>query len=207
MRLTDEQRIKVEENMPLVRKVINDKVRDIRSMGIFTYDDLVQIGCVGLCKAAQTDQYQNAYHSENAHSQIRARFSTYAYRLIWHEICTAVEYATLRSHREAVTAPEILQSLDAQEELKTEYTGNLEHILREIQLSATGITAKGIWAIQMMAKGYKCREIGELMHATPNNVSAWISKARKHLMRSPAIAAYLLESDDRGQQLLNKAWS
>ena len=39
-------------------------------------DDLFQIGCIGLCKAAATDK--------------GGCFSTYAYRLIWNEICTAL---------------------------------------------------------------------------------------------------------------------
>ena len=42
---------------------------------IYSHDDLYQIGCIGLCKAAATDK--------------GGCFSTYAYRLIWNEICDA----------------------------------------------------------------------------------------------------------------------
>ena len=41
-----------------------------RGIGIHTYDDLFQIGCVGLCKAADT------------YKAGKASFSTYAYMLI-----------------------------------------------------------------------------------------------------------------------------
>ena len=54
--LTKEQRIKVEENMGLVGKVIKDCVHTLGAGSMFGYDDLFQIGCLGLCKAAQTDK-------------------------------------------------------------------------------------------------------------------------------------------------------
>lgn len=53
--LTNEQQIKVEENMGLVGKVIQDCVHTLGTGCIYDYDDLFQIGCIGLCKAAQTD--------------------------------------------------------------------------------------------------------------------------------------------------------
>lgn len=40
------------------------------------YDDIFRIGCIGLCKAAATDK--------------GGTFFTYAYRLIWNEICDAL---------------------------------------------------------------------------------------------------------------------
>ena len=76
MTLTAEQQKKVEENIRLVRKVINDKIHGPYQLGIYTYDDIFQIGCIGLCKAAATDK--------------GGTFSTYAYRLIWNEICDAL---------------------------------------------------------------------------------------------------------------------
>ena len=80
MKLTAEERIIVEDNMGLVGRVIKDKVH--LPSGIFTYEDLFQIGCIGLCKAAATDR--------------GGCFSTYAYRLIWNEICDALIRATVR---------------------------------------------------------------------------------------------------------------
>lgn len=69
MTLNDAQRKQVEENIGLVGKVIKDKVHGVNGLGIYTYDDLFQIGCIGLCKSAATDK--------------GGCFSTYAYRLIW----------------------------------------------------------------------------------------------------------------------------
>lgn len=75
--LTKEQRMKVEENMGLVGKVIQDCVHTLGAGSMFDYDDLFQIGCLGLCKAAQTDKPGHT-----------VAFSTYAYRLIRNEIYT-----------------------------------------------------------------------------------------------------------------------
>ena len=66
----------------LVQKVINDKIHGPYQLGIYTYDDIFQIGCIGLCKAAATDK--------------GGTFSTYAYRLIWNEVCDALIYSTKR---------------------------------------------------------------------------------------------------------------
>lgn len=45
--LTDEQRTMVEENMGLVYQAVRDLFK-----GVYEYEDLVQVGCVGLCLAA-----------------------------------------------------------------------------------------------------------------------------------------------------------
>jgi len=83
----------IEENMGLVGRVIKDRVRNINSIGLYTYDDLFQFGCIGLCKAADNYRFGNG------------RFSTYAYILIRNEIFKALEYATLRRNRENIMDP------------------------------------------------------------------------------------------------------
>ena len=44
-----------------------------------------------------------------------------------------------------------------------------------------GVTRKGIDAMIFMSEGFTCREIGEMYGTNANNVTAWISKARKAL--------------------------
>lgn len=56
MKLDSAQQERVSENLKLVHKVIHDRVHNPNQVGIFTYDDLYQIGCIGLCKAAATDK-------------------------------------------------------------------------------------------------------------------------------------------------------
>ena len=47
---------KVEENMGLVYKVLGDKLKGQSAVGSYTREDLFQVGCIGLCKAAATDK-------------------------------------------------------------------------------------------------------------------------------------------------------
>jgi len=168
--LTAEQRAKVEENMGLVGRVIQDCVHTLDKGCIYDYDDLFQIGCLGLCKAAQTDRPGH-----------RGAFSTYAYLLIRNEIYTQLEYAT-RCGRELATDPEELPCATLDEDLEEqEACRELMRQLDRAEETATGAAAKGIWAIRMRIEGYSCREIGEVLGSPANHVTAWIAKARKHL--------------------------
>ena len=170
-----ERNKKIEENMGLVGQVIKDKVREIHRIGIYTYDDLFQIGCVGLCKAADT------YMAEGD-----ACFSTYAYVIIRNEIYDALKYATLRRKRETLT-----EVYNLPPKTLTAYSDGLmgaELTLDAMQACATGVTAKGIEAIRMLSQGYTHREIGERMGGvSANNVSAWVARARKFLRSDQAI--------------------
>lgn len=172
MRLTLEQQNTVEENMGLVHKVIHDKLKPPYQVGIYTYDDLVQIGCIGLCKAVATDQ--------------GGRLSTYAYRLIWNELCDAMIQATRRQAKESVSdlIPYIAAD-DAQDTAAFDLGMDVERVLGNAAPEAPPSTAKGITAMRLMANGYTSREIGEQMNASDKLVCAWVSKARKFLKGRP----------------------
>lgn len=174
MKLTKDQQAVVSENMGLVGKVIKDKVHGVEQLGIYSYDDIFQIGCIGLCKAAYTDK--------------GGCFSTYAYRLIWNEICTALLYASRRSRTEYATDPELLIGPSMEYNFTDEY-GDIKAILDRALAEASGVTAKGIHALKLTAQGYTSSEIGAMMNASPNNVTAWISKARKYLKSRPELTA------------------
>ena len=102
MKLDQEQQNKMEENMGLVGKVIKDRVHGLDRNGIFTYEDLYQIGCIGLCKAAATDRGTGC-------------FSTYTYRLIWNEICDALISGNRRQAHEILTDEELPCPLHSEE--------------------------------------------------------------------------------------------
>lgn len=169
VQLNDDQRILVEENMGLIGKVIKDRVHNIDRIGIFSYDDLFQIGSVGLCKAAAT------YNSVNG------KFSTYAYVLIRNEIFNALEYATFRKSREELLDVEIMPRRALFVDTEPELTYELKETFASSLRLTNGTTKKGIVALLLMTKGYTCREIGEKMGVPANHVTAWVSKARKYL--------------------------
>ena len=164
MKLTREQQQIVEQNMGLVGKVIKDKVHGTG----WSYDDLFQIGCIGLCKAAATDRGG-------------ACFSTYAYRLIWHEICDALIMDTRRAAREQLTEEPALLGIPVMSKTTPELKLDLQSALRDARQGASPSVWKGIESLLLMEAGYTCREIGERMNAPANVVTAWVSKARKYL--------------------------
>lgn len=176
MKLTAEQQIKVSENIRLVQKVINDKIHGSGQLGIYSYDDIFQIGCIGLCKAAATDK--------------GGTFSTYAYRLIWNEICDALIYATRRQMTE--------QTSDLIPVVSEESGKSVEGLAMELDIytalektkkAASSCVVKGIDAMILMSQGYTSSEIGKQMGASANLVCAWVSKARKFLRTRPEIEA------------------
>ena len=145
-----------------------------------TYDDLFQIGCIGLCKAAATDK--------------GGTFSTYAYRLIWHELCDALVQSTKRYADEVVA--DVTPYISSEPESGEFLSGlrmDLSHALSSARKDAPPSTAKGIDAMILMSQGYTSSEVGERMGASAKLVCAWVSKARKFLRACPemeTIAGY-----------------
>lgn len=176
MRLTAKQQEKVTQNVRLVHKVINDKVYSVNQPGLYSYEDLFQIGCIGLCKAAATDK--------------GGTFSTYAYKLIWHEICDALIYAARRQTAEVIcdVLPYSVPAYDSGPEDVTMSIDLHTALQRAIQ-EALPCVRKGIEAMQMMSYGYTSREIGDQLGASAKLVCAWISKAKKFLRARPEIQA------------------
>lgn len=172
MKLNIDQQKKVEANMGLVGKVIKDKVKNIGQSGFYTYDDLFQIGCIGLSKAAATDK--------------GGTFSTYAYRLIWNEICDALIYASRRTSSEELT-----DSIDETED-EVSYPSldvkvDLYRVIQKSKEEATPSVAIGIDALFMMNEGFSAKEIGKQYNKTANNITALVSKAKKYLKTIPEL--------------------
>lgn len=169
--LNDEQRKQVEKNMGLIGKVIKDRVRNINKIGIYTYEDLFQIGSIGLCKAVAT------------HNPQHGAFSTYAYILIRNEIFKAIEYATYRKSKEEFISAEKYNNKMYTVDNYNVFTNLIIPINKALD-ETKGTTRKGVQALLLCTQGYTCREIGIRMGVPANYVTAWISKARKYLRSS-----------------------
>ena len=130
MTLTVEQQRIVEENLGLVRAVLSRCVSSPGSTGIYSYDDLFQIGCIALCEAVI--EYQPG----------RAVFSTYAFVAIRNRIYNALACATYRRKREKQSdfpnEPVAVVPMDTPE------AHELRKVLREAQDRLKGVTRKGI---------------------------------------------------------------
>lgn len=112
-------------------------------------------------------------------------FSTYAYRLIWNEICTALIYANRRTAKECELIPEVLGKEDSLDEHH-----ELSMILDRLEANASEAMAKGIRAIRLSAEGYSHAEIGSILGESDKCVAARISRTRKYLRSHPDLAAF-----------------
>ena len=177
MTLTPEQMRIVEENMGLVGKVIKDKVHGLGQAGTPEYDDLFQTGCIGLCKAAATDK--------------GGCFSTYAYRLIWNEICDELARSTRLVQKEQGS-----ETIDAVVDCRSQEanplrTSELRQLLQQAKANASGAAAKGITCLELTVQGYNSKEIAKLLKAEAATVRVWMSKARRYLKSIPELQEYI----------------
>ena len=181
MNLTLQQKQVVEANMGLVGKVIKDKVHALANTGVYDYDDLYQIGCVGLCKAAATDKGTSA-------------FSTYAYRLIWNEICDALVKVTRIDRHESYFDPSDLTQV-SRENLPVDALISLELqvVMDQVKERAKGVTEKGIVCLQLSSEGLSSTEIAEMFFAEPATVRMWMTKARRFLRGQPELMSFFSE--------------
>lgn len=177
MTLTPEQMRIVEENMGLVGKVIKDKVHGLGQAGTPEYDDLFQTGCIGLCKAAATDK--------------GGCFSTYAYRLIWNEICDELARSTRLIQKEQGS-----DTIDAVVDCRSReqnplHASELRYLLQQAKSNASGATAKGITCLELTVQGYNSKEIARLLKAEAATVRMWMTRARRYLKGIPELQEYL----------------
>ena len=177
MTLTPEQMRIVEENMGLVGKVIKDKVHGLGQPGTPEYDDLFQTGCIGLCKAAATDK--------------GGCFSTYAYRLIWNEICDELARSTRLIQKEQGS-----DTIDAVVDCRSReqnplHSSELRHLLQQAKSNASGAAAKGITCLELTVQGYNSKEIAKLVKAEAATVRMWMTRARRYLKGIPELQEYL----------------
>lgn len=143
MKLNIDQQKKVEANLGLVGKVIKDKLHKVGQSGFCTYDDLFQIGCIGLSKAAATDKGRV--------------FSTYAYRLIWDEICDALIYASRRMSNEDISDA-VQHAADETSQSYSDIKVDLYSVIEAVKKTATPSLSMGIDALLLMNDGYTAKD-------------------------------------------------
>ena len=176
MTLTSEQTRIVEENMGLVGKVIKDKVHGLGQPGTPEYDDLFQTGCIGLCKAAVTDK--------------GGCFSTYAYRLIWNEICDELARNTrLIQKEQGSNAIDAVVDADIYSRDML-HAAELHQTLQQAKANASDAAAKGITCLELTVQGYNSKELAKLFQAEAATVRMWMSRARRYLQSIPELREY-----------------
>ena len=180
----------VEDNMGLVGFVLAKYISMTADMGAYSYEDLYQVGCIGLWKAAKS------YNPEIS------KFSTYACRLIRNEI-----YGELRKLRRTTAEVRLedltfsedyadVQLVDSADSVELQVESAIEldemaELLSSAYEKASGVTKKGIRIIMQRSQGKTCGEIAAEMDVPVNYITAWTAKARKFLRENLDCAAVL----------------
>lgn len=177
--LSQQQVLLVNQNLDVVDKVLHSCIEIRNDIPGMEYEDLVQVGSLALCKAAQ--RYDG-----------RCQFSTFAW--------VVVKNALLDHCRRILSHSAPAESLDA--ELSEDNDGNLlerighnenpcrrmedaqtRQLLAQARRRYKGVTRKGIDAISMQVQEYSSKEIAALYGVRSNMVAAWVSRARNILKK------------------------
>lgn len=171
--MNDDQRRLVEQNLAVIEKVIWKSIRfDNQNYGL-EYDDLYQVGAIGLCKAAVAyEKWDNA------------TFETYAYRVVRNEMLDHIRNVMKKKAAHSKFISDAEQLLAYQKHLNIEHEIRDKFAIQALIDSKTrysNTTQTGIDALTLRLQGYNGSDIAEKYSVKPNYVSACISRAVKYL--------------------------
>ena len=184
--MTEQECALVEAHMALVETVIQRHITVRPEIPGLEHDDLSQVGSLALCRAAQ--RYDG-----------RCQFSTFAYTVVKNALldhCRSImgkQGCVVSSERvtEDGDTISLLETLpDPQTIADAAEARELLHTLTDAKHRYRGIARKGVQAIEMQIYGYSTREIAAMYGVRTNVVSAWVSRARKLLIREVETPTY-----------------
>ena len=183
--LTLEQEKRLEENKKLVYTTINTYIKNPGLYGLNDYDDLVQIGMMGLCKAVCS------------YTEGKAAFSSYAVPIIRNHLYNAIRDANENFDSVSSTSDEYIE-LNADLAYNNINSMSDDLVMKEgIDIITDcankygGIAAKGVEAIKLTLLGYSCKDIADMYDVDSKTITSWISRARQKLQKEPALLRLL----------------
>lgn len=178
LRLSEQEERMFMENEKLIHKNIHCYIESAGEYGINSYEDLVQVGRIGLCKAIKT------YDKE------KAKFSSYAMTVIKNTILSELKSKKNRNRERT----DYFEDLNEKETVEQSYELKINldaqdayMVVKNCGTNYGGIAEKGVNAIIMMSQGYSCKEIGEVYNVDSKTITAWISRARQKLRKEAAV--------------------
>lgn len=174
--MTEQQHKLMINHLSLVKKMVLFHTKYQKNIVGMEYDDLYQVGCIALWQAAMDYQPDRG-----------ASFKTFAYTVVRRKLqdyCEHINYVQSRlcyldasCHEDGTSYLELIPSPENTELEEAKIMG----LLDEAKDSYSGITRKGIEALELKCKGYSNTEIAAIYQVKPNHVAAWISRARSRL--------------------------
>lgn len=176
--LNSEQIRLVNENIQVVKRVIDSKINVYENILGLGFQDVYQEGCLWLCCAAR--KYDKA---------LGVPFERFAFKVVLNGLLSYCKAAYAKEKRLlAFSDEEIIGRSNLNYLFSAKYS--VEQMTDESEiLNRLGILKKqysgtvrlGIEALELKMKGYNGSEIAKLYGVKPNLVGAWISRAKKKL--------------------------
>lgn len=182
--MTEYQRELVVQNMDLVEQTIKKRIK-VAGDVLLTHEDFYQIGCEALCRAAMS------YRPEIG------SFEPLACRAIYNAIIdhcrkeNSARYPKIEMDLGCDSDSYALTYLGISDDLDTAmFFSDARDVLKCCKDKYSGITLRGIEALELKSLGYSSREIADRYDTTVNNVNAWISRARAKLREDPQMLQF-----------------
>lgn len=185
MKTIEERNLMVEKNMGLVHDAIKHYVDSASIRGILSYEDLYQIGIIGLMAAV-----------ENFDVAKGVEFSTYAETAVRNHLYNACAKEMRFYKRNLQYEAEITNESDltSYSEDFGELTSSVKQAFDEIKNNSKPWTVKGIKALELVIDGYSYSEIAKIMDTTPENIKSLIHRTRKVLKEEKTKFEFLKDS-------------
>lgn len=180
--LTSGQQALADANLSVIGKTINLFIlpdEEVEGLGL---DDLYQEGAIALCRAAAT------YDGKSA------QFSTYATTVIRNHLYNCCKKANTRQRKLPSVSLDIDHSGEDQPPpfLEPSVPDGIDDLLGQMDTAAlladckrrySGVARLGVEALELQIKGLSGASIARLYNAKPNQVGAWISRAKAKMRK------------------------
>lgn len=154
---------RVEDNLKLVHHVIWDKfIASVSEPGGYEYDDLFQVGSIGLLKAARS------------YNESEAKFSTYAVTCIKNEIINYISSENTRRKNKIPMSDEIILTAFDASANDSYNTSETSMYITELFESLEKKNVRNLnlkkSVVMLLYQGYKIKEIAKLLNLSERKV-------------------------------------
>ena len=183
--MNETERALVNDHLDLVDIVLAKHITPRPDLPGMERDDLYQIGCMALCKAAARYDGQRPFRPF-AYSVIRNALLDHCRAQCRHTAPLSLDGAGDEEDGS------LLECLGEQPDLDRRLQqAALRQALQHAKQRSSGVTLKGIEALELQAVGYTSKEIAALYGVRSNVVAAWVSRAAQKLRKDPQVVGAL----------------
>jgi len=176
-------------NLEIVDWAMKQYIWSSKVIPDLSYDDLYQVGCLGLIKAVKGyDPHKNVKFSTYAEIVVKNTIIDYSRKVLKREEKMNSSNSAAKGDGRQAAAPVQADSLSLDAAISEKL---ILELLDSIKEQYTGVTLKGIEAIKFRVMGYSNKDIAELYGVSNNHVGAWISRADQKLKGNKQFISFI----------------